>query len=75
MMSVSYGTILIGLLEIKDNEIGVTMPRLFDEFFLQISLSVFYVLYLTLLHLSFLRFLCAWEVAGIEPMNVTVDVN
>jgi hypothetical protein len=27
------GTILIGLLEIKDNEIGFTMPSLFDEFF------------------------------------------
>ncbi len=34
MMSVSYGTVpvLIGLLKIKNNEIGLTMSRLPDEF-------------------------------------------
>jgi hypothetical protein len=32
MVSVLNGTVLIGLLKINDNEIGVTMSRLPDEF-------------------------------------------
>jgi|688.fasta_scaffold2687665_1 hypothetical protein len=67
--------VLIGLLEIKDNEIGVTMPRLFDEFFtdkfIYILCSLLGIASSVISQIS----LCAWEVAGIEPMNVTVDVN